>query len=164
MKLGIMSDSHDRLPYIKRAVDIFNRESVELVLHAGDYVAPFVILELSKLNCKLIGIFGNNDGDKDYLRKRFSEHGFSLYVAPYAIQLAGKRFLMVHYPNLVDSLAKSHDFDIIIYGHTHKLDIRYQNKTLIINPGETAGWLNRPSIVVLDTDTLEPKTFYLDAT
>jgi len=163
MKLGIMSDSHDRLPYIKRAVDIFNRESVELVLHAGDYIAPFVILELSKLNCKLIGIFGNNDGDKDYLRKRFSEHGFSLYVAPYTLQLAGRRFLMVHYPDLVDSLAKSYDFDIIIYGHTHKLDIRYKDKTLIINPGETAGWLNRPSIVVLDTDTLKPKTFYLDA-
>jgi len=44
MKVGIMSDSHDRLPYIKRAVDIFNRESVDLVLHAGDYVAHFGVL------------------------------------------------------------------------------------------------------------------------
>jgi len=35
MKIGIISDTHDNLPQIKKAVEIFNREKVELVLHAG---------------------------------------------------------------------------------------------------------------------------------
>jgi putative phosphoesterase len=50
MIIGIISDSHDNLTQIKIAVDIFNREKVELVLHAGDFVSPFTFLEFKKLN------------------------------------------------------------------------------------------------------------------
>ncbi|HCL90984.1 MAG TPA: YfcE family phosphodiesterase, partial [Candidatus Atribacteria bacterium] len=50
MKIGIISDTHDNLPKIKKAVGIFNREKVELVLHAGDFVSPFTFLEFKNLN------------------------------------------------------------------------------------------------------------------
>jgi putative phosphoesterase len=36
--IGIISDTHDNLPAIKRAVDLFNEKNVDLVLHAGDFV------------------------------------------------------------------------------------------------------------------------------
>ena len=73
MLIGVISDTHDNLPMIEKAVKRLNEEKVELVLHAGDYVAPFVIPKFKALNCKLIGVFGNNDGDHELLRKRFSE-------------------------------------------------------------------------------------------
>ena len=73
MLIGLISDTHDNLPMIEKAVKRLNEEKVELVLHAGDYVAPFVIPKFKALNCKLIGVFGNNDGDHELLRKRFSE-------------------------------------------------------------------------------------------
>ncbi len=44
---------------------------VGLVFHAGDYVAPFLISKFKKLNCRLIGVFGNNDGDHELLKKHF---------------------------------------------------------------------------------------------
>jgi len=36
-----MSDIHDNLPMIDKAVQKLNGENVGSVLHAGDYVAPF---------------------------------------------------------------------------------------------------------------------------
>ena len=43
MLVGLISDTHDNLPMVEKAVKRLNEEKVGLVLHAGDYVAPFVI-------------------------------------------------------------------------------------------------------------------------
>jgi putative phosphoesterase len=66
MRIGVLSDTHDHLGYLRRAVDALRDLQVELVLHAGDYVAPFVVNELQRLPCRVLGIFGNNDGERDW--------------------------------------------------------------------------------------------------
>lgn len=43
MRIGILSDTHDYLEMVDAAVGQLNRERVDLVLHAGDYISPFVI-------------------------------------------------------------------------------------------------------------------------
>jgi len=66
MIIGLMSDSHDNLPKIKQAVEFFNKKKVKLVLHAGDFVAPFVVRELKEQNLLLI-----NPGEcADWLTRR----------------------------------------------------------------------------------------------
>ncbi|MEO0083560.1 MAG: YfcE family phosphodiesterase, partial [candidate division WOR-3 bacterium] len=65
--IGIISDTHDNLPNIKRAVKIFNQRKVSLVIHCGDFVAPFTLLTFKELQCPLTGVFGNCDGEKEYL-------------------------------------------------------------------------------------------------
>ncbi len=63
MKIGIVADSHDNVPAIKKAVEYFNKSNIRFVIHAGDYIAPFSVKEFLKLKTKLLGIFGNNDGE-----------------------------------------------------------------------------------------------------
>ena len=48
MRIGVLSDTHDHLGYLRRAVDALCDLQVELALYAGDYVAPFVVNELHK--------------------------------------------------------------------------------------------------------------------
>ena len=161
MKIGIISDTHDNLPQIKKAVEIFNREQVGLVLHAGDFVSPFTFLEFKNLNCPLKGVFGNNDGDKLYLREKFEDIG-KLFPAPYIAKIYNKDIVMLHKEKLTDSLVKSQKYDIVIYGHTHRVDLRKIGKTLIINPGECGGWLTgKSTIALLDLETLEAKIIKL---
>ncbi|MCJ7470999.1 YfcE family phosphodiesterase, partial [Candidatus Bathyarchaeota archaeon] len=62
MLIGLISDTHDCLPLVDKAVKRLNDENVDIVLHAGDYVSPFVIPKFKDLRMKLIGVFGNNDG------------------------------------------------------------------------------------------------------
>lgn len=61
MTIGLISDSHDQMPHIKKAVTVFKKEGVELVLHAGDFCSPFTIPPFDGLELK--AVFGNNDGD-----------------------------------------------------------------------------------------------------
>lgn len=72
-RIGILSDTHDNIPRIKDAVTRLNKEGVDLVLHAGDYIAPFVMGTLKDLNAEMIGVFGNNDGDRDLLVKKCAD-------------------------------------------------------------------------------------------
>ncbi|MEA1871092.1 MAG: YfcE family phosphodiesterase, partial [Candidatus Bipolaricaulota bacterium] len=75
MKLGIISDTHDNMPKIARAVELFNERKVDLVLHAGDFISPITASEFTHLEAPLIGVFGNNDGERLYLTERFNGIG-----------------------------------------------------------------------------------------
>ena len=71
MKIGIISDSHDHLENISKSVQIFKNKNVEYVLHIGDYINPDSVRACKDI--KLVGIFGNNDGDKFRLIAAFNE-------------------------------------------------------------------------------------------
>jgi len=157
MKIGILSDTHDNLPKIEKAVRIFNQKKVSLVLHAGDYIAPFSLYPFKKLKCEYLGVFGNNDGEKDGLNK-ISEG--RIKDEPLEIVEDSKKIILIHDLNKLDLKDKS--YDLIIYGHTHKSEIRRKDSSLIINPGECSGWLYRRSTVaILDLETLSPKFYRL---
>lgn len=153
MKIGIISDTHDNIDRIKEAIEIFNSEGVELVIHAGDVTSPFALIPFEELKAEFVGIFGNNDGDRLLLHERSRGR---IHRQPYKFTFAGKRIVVMHEPTLVEELADSGHFDLIIYGHTHKARIETVNNTLIINPGEAGHWLyGKATIALLDIETME---------
>ena len=160
MLIGILSDSHDNLSYLYKAVETFNGKKVNLVLHAGDFVSPFTSKPFNNLKCKFVGVFGNNDGDKLLLKDRFKSIG-EIYDDVYEDVIDDNRIILIHKEKLVEKLAKSGEYDIIIYGHTHKADLR-EGKPLIINPGECGGWITQEATVaILDTEKLQAKILKL---
>ncbi len=146
MFIGIMSDTHDNMVFTRKAIELFNNRGVEYVIHAGDYTSPFTLKLFKELNCKHTGIFGNNDGDKLLLSQRSEGN---IHNQPHIFSLNNKKIIVMHEHHIVAALADSGHFDLIIYGHTHKPDIRKVKNTLIINPGETGAWLYGKSTVAL---------------
>lgn len=138
MLIGIIADTHDNMTTLKRAVDYFNAANVRHVIHAGDFVSPFTFRVLKELQCDFTGIFGNNDGDRLLLQKR---SGGKLHNQPLLLELANRTIIAMHEHNIVDALAASGHYDLVVYGHTHEAEIRRVRNTLIINPGEASGWL-----------------------
>ena len=153
MKIGLLSDSHDDLDALARAVALFNAEGVVQVLHAGDIVSPFTFEVFRELRAPLGGVYGNNDGDRLLLRERSQG---ALHVQPHFVTLGGLRGVIVHEPPLVGALARSGDFDLVVYGHTHLPDVRVEGGCLVVNPGKAAR-LNkgRVTVAVLETETRE---------
>ncbi|HIC95282.1 TPA: metallophosphoesterase, partial [Candidatus Bipolaricaulota bacterium] len=147
MRLGIISDTHDNLRKIAQAVELFNREEVDLVLHAGDFVSPFTAREFERLQARLIGVFGNNDGDKLYLLERYQGIG-ELHEDHHELELNGRRIVLMHQPKLLEALIASRKYDVIIYGHTHEVDLS-DGPPLVLNPGEASGWLTGRATVAL---------------
>lgn len=161
MLIGLISDTHDNLPIVEKAVKRLNEEKVELVLHAGDYVAPFVIPKFKALNCRLIGIFGNNDGDHELLGKRFSETSNCEVRGRFAeVDVYGFKIALLHgdETELLNALVNHSNFDAVIHGHSHVQVSRKNGKTLVVNPGEVCGYLTgKPTIALLDTVKREAK-------
>lgn len=161
MLIGAVSDSHDNLPKIEKAVELLNELKVELVLHAGDYVSPFTIARFKKLNCPLIGIFGNNDGDHQLLTKRFNETtNCTIHDRFTQVTVEGYRIGLLHgdEAELLNALVDSGYFNAVIHGHSHNKSIERKAKTLVINPGELCGYLTgKASFALLDTAKAEAR-------
>jgi len=156
MKIGAISDTHDNVTKILQAVDFFNKqEELEVVLHAGDFVSPFAVAALAGLKCRLVAVFGNNEGEKIGVAKNFEGLG-DLYMNFASIEVGNRKIAIAHYPELAEALAKGDGFDIVVYGHTHEIDIHKDRQTLVINPGECGSWLTgKSTIATIDLETLE---------
>lgn len=159
MLVGIIADTHDNLKMVDKAVGKLNERNVELVLHGGDYVAPFVIPRFKKLKGRLIGVFGNNDGDHELLKKRFSESDRLEMRENFAeIVVNGLKIALLHgnEEELLNVLVSSECFDIVVHGHTHRAEVCQKGRTLVVNPGEVCGYLSgKSTIALLDTSTLK---------
>ena len=122
--IGILSDSHDNITHLRAAVRMFRDAGCDLVVHAGDFVAPFAARELAAAGCPVKAVYGNCDGEKAGLAAALDPYGY------------------------IEEFAAKHAYDVVIFGHTHKPDVRRDGKTLLINPGETGGWVTGRSTVV----------------
>lgn len=153
MLIGIMSDTHDNLVPTRKAIELFNNREVEFVIHAGDYTSPFTLKLFRDLNCKFAGIFGNNDGDKLLLQERAEGN---IHNQPYIFTLNGRKIVVMHEHHVAEALADSGHFDLVVYGHTHKADVRKIKKTLLVNPGEVSTWLyGKSTVAIVDLNKLD---------
>lgn len=155
MKIGVIADSHDHLPPLRRAVAMLKRMKVDAVLHAGDYVAPFAARELTGPNLPasipLHCIYGNNDGERAGLRQILPQ----LVDGPLRLELGGKTIVMHHWIEQLND-ADVQGADIVVTGHTHEVVNEVRDGVLQLNPGECCGWLtDRCTIALLDTDAME---------
>ena len=150
--IGIMADSHDNLYAIKQAISVFNQIGCDLVIHAGDFVAPFAAREMGALSCPVKAVFGNCDGEKAGLIQAFQSLG-EIKNAPFVFKKNNLTCLVTHVHTSVDDYLSTGNYDVVIFGHTHKPEIKKKKKTLLLNPGETGGWLSGKRTVAL----LDPK-------
>lgn len=155
MKIAIMSDSHDNVENLRKAVDIANKNNCEYLLHLGDIVSPFSAKELGEFNGIVYAVFGNNDGEHQGLISVFNRFGGNIERAPFKLELENKKIVLMHEPYLLDELIISDQFDYIFYGHLHEIDLKTINNTTVLNPGELGGWLKTASFYILNLKTKE---------
>ncbi|RKY33273.1 MAG: YfcE family phosphodiesterase [Candidatus Omnitrophota bacterium] len=155
MEIGVLSDTHDNLKKLDKAVRLFNKNKVAYVLHAGDFIAPFTLDKLDKLNCNWQGVFGNNDGETQGLRQRSKNR---IRKGPLRMKLGNRKITLVHDPKTIS--LKRDNSDLAVFGHTHKPLVKKQNNKLLVNPGECGGWLSGESTIALvDLDSLSARIF-----
>ena len=162
MKVAVISDSHDNLKGLKWAFETINSLGIDRVIHLGDIISPFVptrIAEMYKGN--LWAVLGNNDGDHLRLSQNFKKFGwFVSRSSPIFLEIGGKNFVLMHEPFIVEKLAETKNFDFVLYGHLHKVDIRRMGTCVILNPGEIYGYISgKCSFAVIDLESLEVKLY-----
>jgi hypothetical protein len=157
MRIGVISDTHDRLPTIRAALDYFKKEKINTLVHPGDVVAPFAAKLLADFPGKLHIVYGNNDGERAGLRKTLPQ----IQDGPLFVKLGGKQVLIHHALDWChdDDLTKA---DIVLTGHTHAVQIEREEGKLLLNPGECCGWVTgKATIAVVDLKTTEAEIIEL---
>ena len=165
-----MSDSHDNLDKVSKAIEYLRKTGIDLLIHLGDIVSPFTLIRILQIESRAIVILGNNDGDALSLREIAHKAGALLRPHYYSTEIDGLKTFMMHGHGPADqtlepveALARSSMFDIVMYGHTHKPEVRTVGRTIVLNPGEVCGCLYGSStIALLDTRTRKVKIVDLD--
>ena len=117
MKIGIISDTHGLLrPEVIEALG-----GCEAILHGGDITGQNILDELGGL-APIYVVRGNGD-------KEWAEH-IPVFLD---FELAGLRIYMTHKKR--DLPSDMNDYDLVVFGHSHKYEEVRQGKTLMLNPG-----------------------------
>ncbi len=158
MRIGVVSDTHDRKKNVERIVSLFEEAKVERIVHTGDITRPGVLEQFARLNVPMHGVFGNNDQlERIRLEKEASRLGMDFASPPRTFHWAGRQILVVHDPEEAPACLPT-GTDLFLHGHTHRHRLEQQGETLIFNPGECAGFLmGQNAIGVVDLVSLEAR-------
>jgi len=160
MLIGLISDTHDRLPMIDRGLTVFRDRGVQVLIHPGDFIAPFAVKPLVDFGKPIHATFGNNDGERAGLKKLLPD----LVEGPLFVELAGRVILIHHFIDWCrpEDIERA---DIVLTGHTHQARVHEESGKLFVNPGECCGWVTgQCTVALLDTDGPSVEIVDLEAT
>jgi len=165
MKIAIISDSHDNVPNLEKALGIIKNQGISLIIHCGDLCAPLMLSKVIVPNFEgKIHLVHGNVGDPDLLEKiaqNFPQTTVHGQIGE--LEIENKKIAFTHSPEQGKKMAESKKYDFVFYGHTHKPWEETIGKTHLVNPGTLAGMFYKATFAIYDTegDKLELKILEL---
>jgi putative phosphoesterase len=156
MRIGVVSDTHDRSEAVAEAIRLMVEHQVELILHCGDIESPDTIALFKPIPTHFV--YGNWDKDRTRLTAAIRAVGGHANDTFGALEIANKRIAWVHSHerHLLHQLEHCDMFDYVFYGHTHIREQHRTGRTLVANPGALFR-ANPKTCVILDVVTGELK-------
>lgn len=154
MHIAVISDIHDNIWNLERALEMVKKYQPQALLMLGDLCSPFIVAQLAKaIECPIHIVFGNNDGDTFLISKVASDFTHVMLHGQFAeFEFGGRRIAINHYPDISERIAQSGVYDAVFSGHDHKRYTHTFGKTLWANPGEIMGRFGKPSFGVYETE------------
>ena len=147
MKILIISDTHGKHDNLSRVLE--QESPADLLIHLGDaegyedYIAK-------QAGCPLEIVAGNNDFFSDLPREK------ELQIGKYKVLITHGHYYYVNTGiEEIARMAQGRDFDIVIFGHTHRPLIDIRKDIIVMNPGSLSYPRQegrRPSYIVMETD------------
>lgn len=154
MLAAVLSDTHDHISNLRRALSLARERGAGLLIHCGDLVSPFMLRELAAFDGPVHVVFGNNEGDILLLTQVAAGlPNLTLHGLLGQLELEGKHFAFTHTTELARPLAESGRFAAVFCGHTHAALTERVGECLLLNPGDVMGKDARPSFAIYDPET-----------
>ncbi|HEX8227169.1 MAG TPA: YfcE family phosphodiesterase [Candidatus Saccharimonadales bacterium] len=177
MRIGIFSDTHNKLAGIDQAFAIFARDQVAVAIHCGDWTAPDTLAYVGdaagRYDIAVKGVLGNNDRDvSGFVLAARGLDLLDISEGVLELEIGGRQIAAYHghhAPTLRRLLADGPE--LLLLGHSHKPrfdKLAADGKVrIILNPGSTAfsiprrkGW--HGSVAVYDTEKHDAKFIYFE--
>ncbi|MCX7996490.1 MAG: metallophosphoesterase family protein [Patescibacteria group bacterium] len=184
MKIGIVSDTHDDVPYFASIAALFAKQSPELIIHCGDWVAPYSVVEFGRAidavlpGMTIRGVFGNNDGDQFRILEAIRDEKLNIDIAKDILEIPaereGDRPVAIYHgteEKIVNALTGYGEYRAVFRGHTHipkvlMHETRY-GKVLEVNPGTASSYsrgrvTKRGSVAIYDSEANSAELLFFD--
>ena len=133
MRIGVLSDTHQNIPYVQQSVGILRAQGIEKLVHLGDdYEDMEVVRQLDLPLLRVPGIFSSY-----YIGNAIPNRLIE--------EIEGWKVLLTHSPishenDLLSDIApedivKTEGIDLVLYGHTHIPKIEERDGVIWFNPG-----------------------------
>jgi len=158
MRIGILSDSHDRCLMVRNAMTVFDEHRVGCVIHCGDVGGMGAFDEMVGRPCHFV--WGNCDVCDGPLAAYLISVGLTPPdTVPLRLTITGKRFAVFHgHEAAAASMERLVDVDYVLHGHSHRRRDERVGPVRIINPG--ALFRARPATVAILDAVTDGLTFY----
>jgi putative phosphoesterase len=157
MIIAIMSDTHDHIWNVRKALDVLRSQEADSIIHCGDLIAPFTLRELARFDGPVHWVLGNNDGDPYMLTKisltelkNMEPHGLIG-----RLRFDGVSIAVTHHEEMGLALAHTGEHDLVCCGHTHVYRQEKIKDTTLLNPGDVMGKDGQGSFCLFDTISRE---------
>ena len=151
MIVGILSDTHGKLPATRAALQTLAAAGAEFYVHCGDVGGQGVFDLLAGLPAAFV--WGNNDYDREELRDYAARLGVACHEDFADLDLGGRRVAVTHgdNPKIIRQVVAGRRHQYLLHGHTHVARDETLNGLRFVNPGALHR-TPRPSVAVLDTE------------
>jgi len=133
MKIGIMSDSHGNIEYVRQAAEYMMEAEVEYIIHLGDDYYDTRILDILPVNVlKVPGVYEAVYQDASVPNRLVED-------------ITGLKILITHtkdshrndlpHDKMPEEFIASRKVDIVLFGHSHSFCAKMEGEILMVNPG-----------------------------
>ncbi len=140
MELGILSDTHNNIVNLKKALKVFHASNVQILIHCGDITDPAVAKEMNGF--KVIHVLGNCDVDAEGIKHALlSCDTNNISQDQYTGSIERVQFAVIHGddPTKLQQLIASGNYHFVFHGHTHRRRDETIGFSRVINPGALGG-------------------------
>ena len=147
MQIGVISDTHDRIECLEKIAEIFTKNKVEMIVHCGDWVSPFMIDYFDEVfndhQVPTKSIVGNNPGDLERMVQRNNQlrNPIDFVLKDRTeFEIDDRKILVIHGGDkeALNRAIQNTQYDAIFTGHTHAARNEYFGKMLVLNSGSTS--------------------------
>lgn len=155
MKLGVLSDTHNNIPNLLKALQLFREEGIVQLMHCGDMADMLTARQMTGFD--VIYVNGNMDSSAEAINHVVwtlnpqNEIPGDVYEG----MLDGVKIGATHghLTGKLDKLIRSRRYKYVFHGHTHRQRDEMIGKTRIINPGALGGARYEPrTVCIVDLD------------
>ena len=155
MKIAIISDIHENFHNLILALQEIEKHDIEQIICLGDLMNAGIAKILATQKIPVFMIWGNNDGEKVDITLASKQANSSLRVSSNVydfLEFNHRKIFISHYHDLAEPMAKSGEYDVVFYGHTHIQTTKKINNCWVVNPGEiSAGKTKNATFAIYDT-------------
>jgi uncharacterized protein len=162
MKAGILSDTHNNLENLRRALAIFKKDGISTLIHCGDFTGAEVARAMPGF--RVIAVFGNGDVESGEIRQALLDQNPESYAGLlFRGEIGGAHIAVAHghMPALLEELIRSQEYEYVFHGHSHLHKEELAGNTRVINPGALGG-LHRDQRHICIVDFEKGKTKFIN--